>query len=514
MNDFTMSAIPQPIHGRVGNGTAKSDKCAAAAVDVPDKFLNYIEENAQPFIDRLAEAVAIKSVSGDPSLRDEVFHMGHWLEGKLKDFDVSTKLIDLGTQPGQEDGDLLHLPPLVLGRIGEDADKKTVLVYGHYDVQPADQADGWRTDPWVLDDDKETKRLTGRGSTDDKGPVLGWLNVLEAHKATGLELPVNLRFCFEGMEESGSDGLDKFIEAEAKKGADSYFYGVDCMCISDNYWLNTCTPCLTYGLRGIVYFSMNVSGPAQDLHSGMFGRVVHEPMTDLAILMSKLVSPNGKILVDEVEGMVPPPDEEERKIYEAIHYKVQDLDEATGASIGLSDDPVELLMGRMRYPSLSIHGVQGSFDTDGTKTVIPASVTAKFSIRTVNPQTQDKVAQAVEEYVKCEFEAIGTKNKLTFKKLDGADAWVTCYKHWNYEAAMRATETIWGQCPDLTREGGSIPVTLTFANNLGVNVLLLPMGRGDDGAHSTNEKIDCSNFINGSKLLGVYLYEIAAAATD
>ncbi|KAI0634048.1 CNDP dipeptidase [Trametes polyzona] len=512
-----MSTDSQATPSRVGNGVVKSSVPAAAAADVPDEFLKFIDDNAQSFIDRLAAAVAIKSVSADPALRGEVVHMSNWLEQQLQGLGVSTTLIDLGPDPGQDAADPLQLPPLVLGRIGEDANKKTVLIYGHYDVQPAEMSDGWNTDPWVLDDNKETGRLTARGATDDKGPILGWLNVIEAHKTLGLDLPVNLRFLFEGMEESGSQGLDAFIESEAKKGEDGYFNGVSCVCISDNYWLNARTPCLTYGVRGLVYFSMNVTGPAQDLHSGVFGRVVHEPMTDLSILMSKLVAPNGTILIDKVENMVPPPDEEERQIYEAMDYTVQDLDETTGASIGLSDDKVDLLMGRMRYPSLSIHGIEGSFDTEGTKTVIPASVTAKFSIRysaafLLNPcQTQDKVAQAVEAYVKQQFAAIGTKNTLTFKTLDGADAWVTDYKHWNYEAAAQATETIYGRSPDLTREGGSIPVTLTFENNLGVNVLLLPMGRGDDGAHSTNEKIDRSNFIEGSKLLGVYLYNVAAA---
>ncbi|KAH9847049.1 CNDP dipeptidase [Lenzites betulinus] len=476
--------------------------------DVPAEFYKFIDDNAQPFIDRLAQAVAIRSVSNEPERRPEVKHMSKWLRDELDDLGVDTSAVDLGSQPREND-DPLPLPPLILGRIGEDPKKKTVLVYGHYDVQPAEKEDGWDTDPWVLDENPKTGRLTGRGSTDDKGPVLGWLNVLEAHKKLKLELPVNLRFCFEGMEESGSEGLDDFIVQETKKGEQSYFHGVDYMCISDNYWLNARTPCLTYGLRGIVTFRMTVSGPAQDLHSGVFGRVVHEPMTDLAILMSKLVAPDGRILIKEVEDMVPPPDDEERKVYEALHYTVKDLDEATGAHIGLSDDKAELLMGRMRYPSLSLHGIEGASSGPGFKTVIPAKVSCKFSIRIVNPQVPEKVAEAVEAYVVREFAKIGTRNTLTFEAPDKADAWRGDYKDSNYKAAMRATETIYGCSPDLTREGGSIPVILTFAQNLGVNILLLPMGRGDDGAHSTNEKIDRSNFLEGSKLLGTYLYEIA-----
>lgn len=161
-----------------------------------------------------------------------------------------------------------------------DDSQKNVLVYGHYDVQPALKEDGWDYEPFTLTEDPKTGRLYGRGSTDDKGPVMGWLNVLEAHKNLGLEMPVNLKMIFEGMEESGSVNLDKFIESEK----DKFFKGLDCMCISDNYWLDTKTPCLTYGLRGVNYYEIRIQGPARDLHSGVFGGTVHEPMTDLILL--------------------------------------------------------------------------------------------------------------------------------------------------------------------------------------------------------------------------------------
>jgi Cys-Gly metallodipeptidase DUG1 len=203
-------------------------------------------------------------------------------------------------------------------------------------VIQAELSDGWDTDPFTLTIDKSTGRLIGRGSSDDKGPVLGWVNILEAHKALGLELPVNLKFCFEGMEESGSEGLDDLITSEVKKGKEGWFDGVDCVCIvsetlsclfpqsnsridtwfgdlkSDNYWLNTRTPAITYGLRGLTYFKINISGPARDLHSGVFGRTVHEPMTDLIKLMSRLVDSDGKILIPGVDDMVEAASEEEK----------------------------------------------------------------------------------------------------------------------------------------------------------------------------------------------------------
>ncbi|TFK32085.1 hypothetical protein BDQ12DRAFT_617664 [Crucibulum laeve] len=473
----------------------------------PAEFIKFIDSNADAFIQRLSDAVAIPSISGDASHRQDVFKMAEWLNAHLKAVGVDTQLVDLGKHT--MDGEELPLPPAILGRIGDDKDKKTVLIYGHFDVQPANKSDGWDTDPFALTILPDGK-LVGRGSSDDKGPILGWLNVLQYHFQSNKPLPVNLRLCFEGMEESGSEGLDELVEKESKKGG--YFDGVECVCISDNYWLNTRTPALTYGLRGLTYFKLTVSGPARDLHSGVFGRTVHEPMTDLIHLMGRLVDVQGKILIPGVEEMVDVAGDEERAIYESLDYTTADIEQSAGAPIALSANKVDVLMGRMRYPSLSLHGIEGAFSGVGAKTVIPAKVSGKFSIRLVPPQTPDAVDPMVISYIEKEFAKLKSKNKLTIENLHGGKPWVADVNHWNFEAAKKATKEIYHQNPDLTREGGSIPVTLTFAESLGVNVLLLPMGRGDDGAHSTNEKLDRANFIEGSKLLGTYLYEIAAIA--
>jgi Cys-Gly metallodipeptidase DUG1 len=473
----------------------------------PATFLGYIDENADRFIKRLADAVAIPSVSGDRAHREDVIRMAKYMEGQLRALDVQTRLEDLGTET--LDGHEITLPPVVLGKIGEDSKKKTILLYGHFDVQPALRSDGWDTDPFTLTI-ADNGQLIGRGSSDDKGPVLGWLNVLEAHKDLGIELPVNLRFVFEGMEESGSVGLDKFIADEYARGKDGWFNGVDAVCISDNYWLNTRTPCVTYGLRGLAYIFAEVTGPARDLHSGVFGRTVHEPMTDLIALLGKLVASDGTILVPGVDDMVSVADNEERALYDRLDYSIADVEEAVGASIALSDDKTQVLMGRMRQPSLSIHGIEGAFYGSGAKTVIPAKVTGKFSIRLVPPQTPEKIIPLVVQYLEAEFAKLNSKNKLRVFCEHGGTPWLADIKHWNYEAAIKATQAVYHKLPDMTREGGSIPVTLTFAETLGVNVLLLPMGRGDDGAHSTNEKLDRSNFIEGTKLLGTYLHEVAA----
>lgn len=187
--------------------------------------------------------------------------------------------------------------------------------------------------------------------------------------------------CFEGMEESGSEGLDELVIAEAQPG--KWFDGVDCACISDNYWLNTRTPAITYGLRGLTYFTVTVTGPGRDLHSGVFGRTVHEPMTDLVLLLSKLVDVKGNILVPGVDELVPPPTEEEkcvksstlascidwfsRKLYAALDYSIDDVEHGAGGAVALSSDKIDVLMGRMRYPSLSVHGIEGAHYGPGAK---------------------------------------------------------------------------------------------------------------------------------------------------
>lgn len=462
-----------------------------------------IDELKPQFIDRLAKAIAIPSVSGDEVLRPRVVDMAAFLVNELTNLGFSDiQLKDLGTQPPPVADANLQLPPIVLARFGNDASKKTVLVYGHYDVQPALKDDGWATDPFTMYHDTAADILYGRGSTDDKGPVMGWLNVVEAHNELGWELPVNLVCCFEGMEESGSLGLDGLIEREAKE----YFKSVDTVCISDNYWLGTTKPVLTYGLRGCNYYQVSIKGPGADLHSGIFGGVIAEPMTDLVQVLSKLVDINGNILIPGIQEMVAPVTEKEDALYDDIDFSPEELHAAAGSETGLYDNKKDILKHRWRFPSLSIHGIEGAFSGAGAKTVIPSKVIGKFSIRTVPNIESLKLDQLVFDHVNKVFKEIGSKNSLVVELIHDGDYWVSDPFNEAFTAASKATEHVWNIKPDFTREGGSIPITLTFEQQLGTQVLLLPMGRGDDGAHSINEKLDVSNYINGCKTLGGYLH--------
>ena len=427
--------------------------------------------------------------------------MGEFLADELKVLGAHVELRQLGKQPHKEH---LDLPPVVFGRYGNDAKKRTILVYGHYDVQPALKEDGWATEPFKLTID-EKGRMFGRGSTDDKGPVLGWVNAIEAHQKAGLDFPVNLLMCFEGMEEYGSEGLDDLINAEAKK----FFKDANAVCISDNYWLGTEKPCLTYGLRGCNYYSIEISGPGQDLHSGVFGGTAHEPMTDLVKVMASLVDVNGNILIPGIDELVAPLTDEEKALYGPIAFTMDNLYESLGSKTSIHDDKDRTLMGRWRYPSLSLHGIEGAFSAPGAKTVIPAKVVGKFSIRTVPNMEPDAVTKLVEDYVNKVFKSLNSKNTCHVSLQHCGKWWVASPKHWNFTAAGKAVEHVWGVKPDLTREGGSIPVTLTFEQATGKNVLLLPMGSSTDAAHSINEKLDRRNYIEGVKMLGAYLHYVA-----
>ncbi|PHH81973.1 hypothetical protein CDD82_7405 [Ophiocordyceps australis] len=466
-----------------------------------DGFFKQVDASADDFIARLRKAVAIPSISAEDARRPDVVRMGKWLADELKTLGAEVELRQLGKQPQKEH---LDLPPVVLARYGSDKKKRTILVYGHYDVQPADKSDGWATEPFEMTVDAKG-RMFGRGSTDDKGPVLGWLNAIEAHKKANVEFPVNLLMCFEGMEEYGSEGLDDLINKEAK----GYFADADAVCISDNYWLGTQKPCLTYGLRGCNYYSLQVSGPGADLHSGVFGGTVQEPMTDLVRLLASLVDTNGKILIPGIMEQVALVTQDEDGLYDGISFTMDDLYESLGSKTSIYSDKKSTLMARWRYPSLSIHGIEGSFSSPGAKTVIPAKVVGKFSIRTVPDMETDKTNECVYKYVKDQFAKLKSKNTMEVFAQHTGNWWAASPKHWNFAAAAKATQRVWGVEPDFTREGGSIPVTLTFEQATGKNVLLLPMGSSTDGAHSINEKLDKRNYIEGIKLLGAYLHYVA-----
>ncbi|XP_074057390.1 cytosolic non-specific dipeptidase [Macrotis lagotis] len=466
------------------------------------ELFSHIDKHQDQYIKKLAEWVSIQSVSAWPEKRDEINRMMEVAAANIRQLGGITELVDIGKQK-LHDGSEIPLPPILLGILGSDPQKKTICIYGHLDVQPAALEDGWDSEPFTLVE--KDGKLYGRGATDDKGPVLGWLNALEAFQQINQDIPVNIKFCLEGMEESGSEGLDDLIFSKK----DTFFNDVDYVCISDNYWLGKKKPCITYGLRGICYFFIEVECSDKDLHSGVYGGSVHEAMSDLITLMGSLVDRKGHILIPGINEAVAPVTDEERLLYEKIDFDLEEYAKDVGAESLLHDTKEKILMHRWRYPSLSLHGIEGAFSGTGAKTVIPRKVTGKFSIRLVPDMVPEDVEKQVVSYLNAKFAELKSPNKFKAYMGHGGKPWVADFNHPHYLAGRKALQRVFGVEPDLTREGGSIPVTLTFQEATGKNVMLLPVGSADDGAHSQNEKLNRYNYIEGTKMLGAYLYEVS-----
>ncbi|VEU41070.1 unnamed protein product [Pseudo-nitzschia multistriata] len=471
------------------------------------EFFDLVDEHKTMMIEELAKAVSISSVSAqlDQHL-DDIIEMMEWTNSYIQRLGGSTTMVPNPLTTSER-----PLPPILLGEFKtNDPSKKTVCVYGHLDVQPAAIEDGWDTDPFVLTE--KDGKLFGRGSTDDKGPALSWLWIIYLHQKLGVDLPVNIKILYEGMEESGSLGIFELIQSEGKPG--KFLDDVDFFCISDNYWLGKTKPCLTYGLRGLAYFELSVEGSTKDLHSGVLGGTVFEPMTDLISLMGTLVeSSSGKILVPGVYDSVAPVTPEEEALYETIDFDLESFKEENGIK-SISDkllchDKKNLLMNRWRNPTLSLHGIEGAFSGKGAKTVISKKVIGKFSLRLVPDQDPQKIEELVRNHLQKEFLKLQSPNKMNLELHHGAHPWLSDPKHPNFEAAAKAIEIVYdGVKPDYTREGGSIPIASALENATGMNVLLLPIGACDDGAHSQNEKYNVVNLLNGVKVLGVYLHQL------
>ncbi|XP_061392242.1 cytosolic non-specific dipeptidase-like [Musca vetustissima] len=471
---------------------------------VLNQLFSYIDDNKRAYIDVLRTAVAIESVSLWPNNYGEVQRMVEWTADKLKALGADVELADIGEHEMMVDGKRIPFPNVILADLGKDPNKKTIVVYGHLDVQPASKEDGWNTEPFELTE--KDGKLYGRGATDNKGPVVCWMNVIEAYQKLGIELPVNVKFIFEGMEESDRDELLVNL-VEARKN--DFLANTDFVCITDNYWLGKNRPCLGYGLRGIVCYNVEVECARQDLHSGVFGGSVYEAMSDLCWLLSTLVDKETNITIPGIERDIVPLLPIENEMYESIDYDVQDYKNVVGANrLPHNENKTRILMARWRYPALSIHGIEGAYYEPGFKTVIPGKVIGKFSIRLVPNQDIEHINECVTKYLNEKWAERGSPNILNVSLVSTVKPWTENPHHPHYEAAKTAIRHVYNVEPDMTREGCSVSIALSLQEATGKNVILIPLGACDDGAHSQNEKIDVYNYIEGTKLLGAYMYEV------
>ncbi|HEX9671296.1 MAG TPA: dipeptidase [Thermoanaerobaculia bacterium] len=438
--------------------------------------LERIEREKEGYLAELKDYIRIPSISTDPEYKGEVLRCSEWLLGKLRDAGLQAEKIETAGNP------------LVYAEWNGVPGKPTVLFYGHYDVQPVDPVDLWRHPPF--EPTVEGDKLYARGATDDKGQSYCHVKGVAAHLAERGSLPVNVKFIVEGEEESGGAAIEKFVREDAGRKL-----AADAVVVSDTSMYGPGQPSLIYGLKGLTYMEVKVTGPARDLHSGTFGGAVQNPLNALCHIVDTLRDiETGKLRIDGFYDDVRPLAGWEREEFAKLPFD----EEAYKRELGVPE-----LHGEQGYttrertwarPTCDVNGIFGGYEGKGAKTVLPSWGGAKVSMRLVPDQQPEKVADLFRKHVE-KVKPKGVTVEVSY--LHGAKAVVVEAEGPLVDAALDAMEDVWGARPVRIREGGSIPIVATFAEVLKAPVLLLGFGLHDDGLHSPNEKFNVSHYYNG-----------------
>jgi acetylornithine deacetylase/succinyl-diaminopimelate desuccinylase-like protein len=436
----------------------------------------------------LFELLRIPSVSADSAHRADIRRAAEWVANRFRGLELKTEFVETAGNP------------IVFAESAAVPGAPIVLVYGHYDVQPPDPLAEWISPPF--EPTVRDGNVYARGATDDKGQMLTHIKSAEAWLKSVGRLPVQLKFVIEGEEEVGSRNLDKFLADNRTRLA------CDCVVISDTSQFAPGQPAITYGLRGIAYYELRLSGPKQDLHSGTFGGAVVNPALALCTMLAALRDAQGRITVPGFYDDVEPLSTQERQQFAALpfdeqHFKQQIGVESVGGEAGYST-----LERRWARPTFDINGLWSGYQGEGAKTVLPARAGAKFSFRLVPRQQPEKIAAALERRLR---ELCPPGIRLELIDMHGAPGVVVPLDSPYIAAAQRAIERGFGRAPVFMREGGSIPVVATFHELLGVDTLLLGWGLDDDNTHSPNEKFSLADFQRGIRA-SAYLWEELAKA--
>jgi acetylornithine deacetylase/succinyl-diaminopimelate desuccinylase-like protein len=443
--------------------------------DSRSSALQYAQENRQRFLRELSEFVSIPSISTDPDRKDDMLRAAQWVTGQLR---------DLGMDKVSVEPTAGH--PIVYGEwLGAGPDAPTVLIYGHYDVQPVEPLELWESEPFTPTQRGES--LYGRGASDMKGQVTATLKAIEAMKQAG-DLPVNLKFLIEGEEEIGSPNLPEFLQTHKSQLASDFALNPDTGMLMND------VPSITYALRGLAYFELRIYGPDHDLHSGQFGGAVHNPAQALCELIAGMHDGQGRVTLPGFYENVRPVSTEEREQLGRLP-----VDE----TFYLKQTGVPALWGEKGYspgervgirPTLEINGLLSGFTGLGAKTVLPAWAMAKISTRLVPDQDPEEVHQQLLQYL--EEHAPGTI-RYEVTKMAGSPASISD-RHSPFMAAIeQALETVWGVPPLYRPEGGSVPVVVQLQQMLGIESVNCGFSLPDDNLHSPNEKLDLPTWYKG-----------------
>lgn len=446
--------------------------------------IDFIELHRDRYVDELSQLLAIPSVSALSEHAADIRRCADWCVEHLTS--IGMKGARLYETPGN---------PIVYAEWLEAPGAPTVLFYGHYDVQPVDPLDLWKTPPFQAT--VRDGELFARGAADDKGQVFMHFKALEAHlKQTG-RLPVNFKLILEGEEEVGSRNLDDFIDGHKDD------LKADVVLISDTSMFDRGVPSLCYGLRGLAYFQIDLTGTNTDLHSGTYGGAVANPGMVLAQILAQMKDKGGRIKIPGFYDDVRPLTEAERAEYKKLPFNERRYAKEIGAPRLFGESGYTTLERTSGRPTFEVNGLLAGFTGEGAKTVLPAKAMAKVSMRLVPDQDPDKVGDQFEAYLK----KVAPKTvDVKVTRMHGGRPWMASLDNAFVQAAGRAIERGFGKAPVFTREGGSIPVVATFQRVLGIPSVLFGVGLPDDRIHAPNEKLDLTNFYSGI-IASAFLYE-------
>jgi acetylornithine deacetylase/succinyl-diaminopimelate desuccinylase-like protein len=449
-----------------------------------DTTIDYINVNRDRYLDELKTLLAIPSISALSEHRADVRRCAEWCGEEMRR--IGLRNVSLLETPGY---------PIVYGDWLEAPGAPTILFYGHYDVQPVDPLELWQSPPFEAT--IRDGEIYARGAADDKGQVFMHLKAVEAFLKDQRRLPINIKFMLEGEEEVGSEHLDDFIRSHKTE------LKADVVVISDSAMFARGVPSICYGLRGLVYFQIDLRGSGTDLHSGSFGGAVANPGFVLAQIISQMKDRGGRVKVPGFYDDVRPLKDEERQAWATLPFNEREYKKAFGVPKLAGESGYTTLERTWARPTFEVNGLLSGFTGEGAKTVLPAVAMAKVSMRLVPDQDPDKIAGLFEAYLK----KITPKTvELVVTRMHGGKPWMTAYDNPFVQAARRAIEKGFGRAPVFTREGGSIPVVSTFQQELGLPSVLFGVGLPDENAHAPNEKLDLSNFHNGI-IASAYLYD-------
>lgn len=449
-----------------------------------------LQDSAGGHLDDLVEWLKIPSISSDSSRTGDVRRAADWLLAKLQSAGLKAELIPTAGHP------------LVLAETPPVPNAPVVLVYGHYDVQPAEPLEQWISPPF--DPQIRDGNLYARGATDDKGQLLTHVQSVCTWLASGSPLPLQIKFLIEGEEEVGSVNLERMLPELRERLA------CDCVVISDSSQYADGQPAITYGLRGIATYELRIDGPSQDLHSGTFGGTVMNPAIALCQLLGSLVDEQGRIQIPRFYEDVVPLSEAERQAWQSLPQDDRQFAAAIGVDSLFGEANMTTDERRWARPTYDINGLTAGHQGEGVKTIIPATATAKFSFRLVPDQQASRITAALREHLSRRA-PVGVRWSL--HEGHHAPPMVADTDSPFIAAARQAIETAFGTAPVLIREGGSIPIVARFQAVLQCDCLLLGWGLNDDNLHSPNEKFRVADYqrgIQASALLWHALGELNA----